>query len=62
MENYVARQPIFKRNKKLYRYELLFRGEMSNAFPDIDVDTATSTLLSNRFFSIYINQLTGRRR
>ena len=59
MKVYVARQPIFKKNKKLYGYELLFRGGMSNAFPDIDGDTATSKLLSNSFLNIGIDQLTG---
>jgi c-di-GMP-related signal transduction protein len=32
---------------------------MSNAFPDIDGDTATSKLLSNSYFNIGIDQLTG---
>jgi len=59
MKVYVARQPIFKKNKKLYGYELLFRGGMSNAFPDIDGDTATSKLLSNSYFNIGMDQLTG---
>lgn len=59
MKVYVARQPIFKKNKKLYGYELFFRGGMSNVFPDIDGDTATSKLLSNSFFNIGIDQLTG---
>lgn len=59
MKVYVARQPVFKKNKKLYGYELLFRGGMSNSFPDIDGDTATSKLLSNSFFNIGIDQLTG---
>jgi EAL and modified HD-GYP domain-containing signal transduction protein len=59
MEVYVARQPIFNKNKKLYGYELLFRDGLSNAFPDIDGDTATSKLLSNSFFSIGMNQLTS---
>lgn len=59
MKVYVARQPIFKKNKKLYGYELLFRGGMSNAFPDIDGDTATSKLLSNSYLNIGIDQLTG---
>ena len=36
MEIYVARQPIFNKNKKIYAYELLFRAGMSNFFPDID--------------------------
>jgi len=59
MEIYVARQPIFNKNKRLYGYELLFRDGLSNAFPDIDGDTATSKLLSNSFFSIGMNQLTS---
>ena len=59
MEVYVARQPIFNKNKKLFGYELLFREGLSNAFPDIDGDTATSKLLSNSFFSIGMNQLTS---
>jgi c-di-GMP-related signal transduction protein len=59
MEVYVARQPIFNKNKKLFGYELLFRDGLSNAFPDIDGDTATSKLLSNSFFSIGMNQLTS---
>jgi EAL and modified HD-GYP domain-containing signal transduction protein len=59
MEIYVARQPIFKKNKKVLGYELLFREGMSNVFPNIDGDTATSKLLSNTFFSIGIDKITG---
>ncbi|MFZ0482783.1 MAG: HDOD domain-containing protein [Desulfobacterales bacterium] len=59
MEVYVARQPIFNKDKELYGYELLFRDGLSNAFPDIDGDTATSKLLSNSFFSIGMKQLTS---
>ncbi len=62
MEVYVARQPILDRNKNTYGYELLFRDGMTNAFPDIDGDTATSKLLSNSFFSIGIEQITGGKR
>lgn len=61
MEVYVARQPIFKRNKKIYGYELLFRGGMANYFPDIDGDTATSRVLSNSFFTIGIENILGTR-
>jgi len=60
MEIYVARQPIFDKNKKIYGYELLFRDGMTNAFPDIDGDTATSKLLSNTFFNIGIEQISGK--
>jgi len=59
MEVYVARQPVLDRNKKTYGYELLFRGGMTNVFPGIDGDTATSKVLSNSFFSIGIEQVTG---
>jgi c-di-GMP-related signal transduction protein len=59
MDVYVARQPVFNKNKKLYGYELLFRDGLSNAFPNIDGDTATSKLLSNSFFSIGMSQLTA---
>lgn len=59
MDVYVARQPVFNKNKKLYGYELLFRDGLSNVFPGIDGDIATSKLLSSSFFSIGMNQLTA---
>ncbi|MCP3952147.1 MAG: HDOD domain-containing protein [Desulfobacterales bacterium] len=59
MDVYVARQPIFDRKKNIAAYELLFRDSMSNAFPDIDGDVATSKLLTRSFFNIGIDQLTG---
>ena len=59
MKVYVARQPIFKRNRKIYGYELLFRGGITNAFPDIDGDTATSKLLSNTFFTMGMERVSA---
>ncbi len=59
MEVYVARQPIFNRAKQIFGYELLFRDGLSNAFPDIDGDTASSKVLSNSFFCMGIDQITG---
>ncbi|MBW1723122.1 MAG: HDOD domain-containing protein [Deltaproteobacteria bacterium] len=61
MDIYVARQPIFKRNRRILGYELLFREDMSNFFPDVDQDSATSNLLSNSFFTIGIEKITGRK-
>lgn len=61
MEVYVARQPIFKKNKRIFGYELLFRGGMSNYFPCIDQDAATSSLLSNSFLNMGIDSITGRK-
>lgn len=55
MDVFVARQPIFDRVKKIYAYELLFCSGMSNAFPHVDGETATSSLLSSSFFTIGID-------
>ncbi len=62
METYVARQPIFNKRKNIYGYELLFREGMSNLFPGIDGDTATSRVLSSSFLLIGMEKITGRRR
>jgi EAL and modified HD-GYP domain-containing signal transduction protein len=59
MEVYVARQPIFDRHKKIYGYELLFRDGVSNVFPEIDGDTATSKVLSNSFLIFGIDNIAG---
>jgi EAL and modified HD-GYP domain-containing signal transduction protein len=59
MDVYVARQPIFTKNKKIYGYELLFREGLSNFFPDVDGDMATSKLLYSSFFTIGVEKITG---
>jgi c-di-GMP-related signal transduction protein len=59
MDVYVARQPIFDQRKEIYGYELLFRDGLSNAFPEIDRDKATSKLLSNSFFILGIDHIAG---
>lgn len=57
MDVFVARQPIFDINKKIYAYELLFRSGESNGFPDIDGETATTSLLSSSFFTVGIEKI-----
>lgn len=59
MDVFVARQPIFNKDKKIHGYELLFREGTANFFTGIDGNTATSKVLSNTFFTIGIEQLTG---
>ncbi len=59
MDIYLARQPIFNKKKKICAYELLFRDGPSNAFPNIDGDTASSKLLANSFFTMGIESITG---
>ena len=59
METYVARQPIFDNRKKISGYELLFRDHTASFNPDISGDVATSTVLSNSYFSIGMDSLVG---
>ena len=59
MDVFVARQPIFRKNKKVMGYELLFRDGMSNYFPNIDGNLATSKVLTNTFISIGIEPVAG---
>ncbi len=59
MDVFVARQPIFNRKRKVYAYELLFRSGMSNGFPGLDGNTATSSLLSSSFFTVGIEKISG---
>jgi c-di-GMP-related signal transduction protein len=48
---YAARQPILTRDKELYAYELLFRDGITNAFPNIDGNEATSRMIEGSQFS-----------
>jgi EAL and modified HD-GYP domain-containing signal transduction protein len=62
LEVYVARQAILDTKKKTYAYELLFRDGMSQAFAEIDGDSATSKVLSSSFFTIGIDQIIGNKK
>ena len=59
MDAYVARQPIFNRGRKIFGYELLFRDGTAKYVPGIDGDYATSTVLSNTFFVIGMDNMLG---
>lgn len=60
MNVYVARQPILDSNKNLYGYELLFRISLNNYFPpDMDGNEATTRLLSNAFFAMCLDRVSG---
>lgn len=60
MDVFVARQPIFKRDKKIFGYELLFRDGSSSFFTGEDGNIATSNVLSNSFLSIGIESIVGK--
>ncbi len=61
MEIYVARQPIFDKNRKVFAYELLFRHSMENFMPKVDGDLATSSVLSSSFLNLGLESLSGGR-
>ena len=57
---FVARQPIFHTNQKIFGYELLFRNSLSNFFdPSVDGNQATSKVITNSFLLIGLRNLTG---
>ncbi len=62
MRVYVARQPIFDTQQRVQGYELLFRSGLENAFPNINYDTASVSVLDTAFMSIGIERLTGGKR
>ena len=61
MDICIARQPIFSVHKKLYAYELLFRGdEQEDECPqEIAGDRATTSLLSSTFLTEGIERIAG---
>ncbi len=54
---FVARQPIFDNQKKIFGYELLFRDEPTLPALPVDGDTATSTVLGNSMLAIGLEKL-----
>jgi len=56
---HAARQPILDRDKNLFGYELLFRDGVSNVFPDIDGDAATSKIVAASQFDFSMSDFTG---
>ncbi len=62
MDTFIARQPIFDLNEKVYGYELLFRSGLDNIFRQTDPDQATSKVLADSFFLMNIQSLTGGKR
>lgn len=59
MEVFVAKQPIFTKNQELFAYELLYRSNRVNTFPEINGDEATTEVIINSFLNIGIDELTN---
>lgn len=59
MDLYIARQPIFDENLRVFGYELLYRKNQENRFIETDADEASSNVIINGFTIIGIDRLTG---
>jgi EAL and modified HD-GYP domain-containing signal transduction protein len=57
MEVFIARQPIFTKNEEVFGYELLYRNNLENQFPNINGDEATADVLINVFLNIGFEEL-----
>lgn len=58
MEVFVARQPIFDRNRKVWGYELLFRSAANQTkFDGTEASSATRQVISNSMLSIGLDKL-----
>jgi EAL and modified HD-GYP domain-containing signal transduction protein len=58
MDIYIARQPIFSNNMRLFGYELLYRRSLNNFYEGSDHNAATIDLVYNAFLVMGINTLT----
>ncbi len=59
MDMYIARQPILNINKRLYAYELLYRGNSDHNLSNISGNRATTSLLSTTFLTEGIDVISG---
>ena len=59
MEHFIARQPIFDRNGKVYAYELLFRSGLHNYFDSDDQDQAAASVIANSSLLFGLTEMTS---
>ncbi|SHO46396.1 EAL and HDOD domain-containing protein [Desulfopila aestuarii] len=61
MDFFIARQPIFNAHRKLYAYELLYRGTQDATIENINGERATSSLISSAFLTEGLEVISGTR-
>lgn len=61
MDMYVARQPILNINRRLFGYELLYRGTAEYNLSNISGNRATTSLLSSTFLTEGIDIISGNK-
>lgn len=62
MNIFVARQPIFMRDQRVYGYELLYRSGDGNHFQEPDGDKASLCVIRNALLVIGLDRVTGGKR
>ncbi|CAM2063723.1 HDOD domain-containing protein [Sulfidibacter corallicola] len=62
MEIFIARQPIFNRNRHVFGYELLFRDGLANYFRHHDLNEAASRVIADSTFLFGIDKVAGGRK
>lgn len=61
MDLFIARQPIFTVHKKLFGYELLYRGTKTSTLKNTSGNKATTSVLSGAFLTEGIEKISGLR-
>lgn len=61
METIIARQPIFNHNKRLFAYELLYRGTKNLSLDNIGGERATTSLLTGAFLTEGLEKISGNK-
>lgn len=61
MEVFIARQPIFNVHRRLYAYELLYRGTKQHTLTSVTGERATTSLLSTTFLTEGIDKISGKK-
>lgn len=59
MDLFIARQPIFTQHKKLFAYELLYRGTLTSTLDNTSGNRATTSVLSSTFLTEGIDKISG---
>jgi EAL and modified HD-GYP domain-containing signal transduction protein len=61
MDFFIARQPILNTHKKLFAYELLYRGTKTSHLSNTSGNKATTSVLSSVFLTEGIEKISGLR-
>jgi len=61
METIIARQPIFNFNKRLFAYELLYRGTKNLSLEHIGGERATTSLLTSAFLTEGLERISSNK-